>query len=121
MLFKASQPEWADKTGEDFITDGPFMFRGEKLYMLWSSIRNGDYVQAVSFSENGKLRGRWYHDALLFEKDGGHGMIFNTLEGETMLSLHRPNNYPDERPVFFRVLEKNGRLYIEKESEKHCE
>ena len=55
----------------------------------------------------------------LFARDGGHGMLFRTFDGELLLSIHRPNVPPDERPRFFRVEEKaDGSLcLVEKQAE----
>ena len=39
----------------------------------------------------------------LFTKDGGHGMLFRTPEGELRLALHSPNTHLAERPHFIPV------------------
>lgn len=114
VLFRASEPAWANKTGQDFVTDGPFLFRMKDgtLCMLWSSLANGAYVQALSVSESGSVLGPWKHlDMPIFSRDGGHGMLFTTLEGQKMLTLHRPNSAP-EHPRFFPVKEENGTLIL---------
>ena len=38
-LFKGSEPVWADKTRETFVTDGPFAYRteGGRLMLIWST------------------------------------------------------------------------------------
>ncbi|MGN0572323.1 MAG: glycoside hydrolase family 43 protein [Acutalibacteraceae bacterium] len=114
VLFKASEPFWADKSRKDFITDGPFMYRtqGGKLLMIWSSINEKGYVQAVSSSDNGEIDGNWRHEKLLFDKNGGHGMIFEDFSGSLHLILHSPNNHPLERPVLFELKEENDSLHI---------
>lgn len=114
-LFKASEPWWADKTRENYVTDGPFAYRteGGKLMLIWSSFYNGEYCQAMIYSDNGHMDGKWTHDdRLLFEKDGGHGMIFRTRENELKLILHSPNQSLLERPVMFNLKEENDTLYI---------
>ena len=114
LLFKASEPEWADKSRDTFVTDGPFMYRTEcgKLLMIWSSSTQRGYVQAVACSDNGEIDGNWYHEKLLYEKDGGHGMIFEDYNGKKHLILHSPNDHLLERPVLFDVAEENGNLII---------
>ena len=114
VLFKASEPFWADKSRKDFITDGPFMYRtqGGKLLMIWSSINEKGYVQAVSSSDNGEIDGNWRHEELLFDENGGHGMIFEDYSGSLHLILHSPNNHPLERPVLFDLTEENDCLHI---------
>lgn len=114
LLFKASEPEWADKTRENFITDGPFMYRTEcgRLLMIWSTFTRSGYVQAVAYSDNGEIDGKWYHEEPLFDDNGGHGMIFEDYNGQKHLILHSPNENPKERPVLFDIAEENGTLRI---------
>lgn len=114
-LFKASEPFWVDKTRETFVTDGPFAYRTEngKLMLIWSSFYKYGYCQAMIYSDNGHIDGNWIHDdRLLFEKNGGHGMIFRTKENDLKLVLHSPNENPLERPVLFDLKEENDTLYI---------
>ncbi len=114
FLFKASEPQWADKSRETFVTDGPFMYRTEcgKLCMIWSSSAKTGYVQAIAVSDNGEIDGNWSHEELLFAKDGGHGMIFEDYSGKKHLILHSPNETYKERPVLFDIIEENGKLKI---------
>lgn len=112
-LFKASEPYWARKEHNNWVTDGPFMYRGEsgRLYLIWSSFTDSGYVQAVCYSDNGDIDGNFKHDLpLLAEKDGGHGMIFKGYDNKLYLVLHRPNSNPDERPALTEIIEKNGHL-----------
>ena len=80
--------------------------------MLWSSMGKGHtYIQALAHSDNDEIDGHWTVDQrLLFEKDGGHGMIFRTLDGQYMLTLHSPNNTPRERPIFIPIACQDGVL-----------
>ncbi len=96
-------------TGERYVTDGPFMYRGknDRLYMMWSTIPKGTYYQCLAVSESGEISGPWKQLPPIFTKDGGHGMLFRTFSGKLMLSLHCPNNQPAERPVFY-ALEDTG-------------
>lgn len=114
LLFKASEPQWADKSRETFVTDGPFMYRtaSGKLCMIWSSSAKTGYVQAIAVSDNGEIDGKWSQEELLFEKDGGHGMIFEDYNGKKHLILHAPNETYKERPVLFEISEENGKLKI---------
>lgn len=107
LMFRANEPEWAvscvpDRLG--FVTDGPFMHRVSdgRLMMIWSSFRkDGEgnaYVEAMAYSDNGRIDGKWIHASrLLMENDGGHGMLFYDKSGEMNLILHSPNNTPYER------------------------
>lgn len=113
LLFRGSDPYWARKNHHQYVTDGPFLYRGEsgRLYLIWSSFTDSGYVQAVCVSDNGDIDGNFSHDLpLLAEKDGGHGMIFTGFDGVTYLVLHRPNSNPDERPVLTKIVEKEGHL-----------
>ena len=112
-LFKASDPWWARKECDHWVTDGPFLYRGEsgRLYMIWSSFTDSGYVQAVCYSDNGEIDGNWCHDLpLLAEKNGGHGMIFRSFEDKLYLVLHRPNDNPLERPALTEIKEIDGKL-----------
>ncbi len=74
------------------------------MIMIWSTCFNG-YLQCVAQSDNGRIDGNWTHLPTMFDDDGGHGMIFKGLDGELYLTLHCPNNQPDERPAFFKIEE----------------
>lgn len=95
------------------VTDGPFLFKKEngKLIMIWSTCNNG-YLQCVAASHNGSIFGKWSHIKPIFEDNGGHGMIFRTLEGSLKLTLHCPNTQTLERPMFFSVEETEDSLTI---------
>jgi hypothetical protein len=116
ILFRASEPSWSDgyEPGK-YVTDGPFMYRTQngRLLMIWSSFSGGMYCEAISYSDNGSILGNWIHDdRLLFDKDGGHGMLFKTIGDELMFTQHMPNTTPDERPYLFKIVEKDDTLYI---------
>ena len=107
LLFRASEADWAvemrhssGKTG--YVTDGPFLWRTEegKLLCLWSSFSAEGYTQAVAASDSGRIDGHFSQMKPLFMKNGGHGMIFRTKEGQIMLALHQPNEHLKEHPVF---------------------
>ncbi len=113
-LFAASS--YLNREGNDRchnVTDGPFMYRlkNGRLIMIWSTV-NGKYFQCVCASDNGKISGNWSHLPNLFDDNGGHGMIFTGLDGELYLTLHCPNNQPDERPAFFKIRETEESLEI---------
>jgi len=98
VLFSASScvhiEPFTDKN--EYVTDGPFMHRMSDgtLAMIWSSFARGaGYCVAVATSDNGELDGKWSHqDELLYNEDGGHGMLFTTPEGEEYICLHSPNS-----------------------------
>ncbi len=116
-LFKASQAKpWVKgmqhrlRNEICYVTDGPFMHRLEngELIMLWASISEGGYAEAIARSDNGNIDGNWTIDEKpLFDKDGGHGMLFKTFDGKLMMVLHQPNETPKEHPVFIPVNEES--------------
>ena len=115
VLFRASEPEWAIKGKENYITDGPFMYRtaGGRLIMIWSSICSTGYCEALAYSDNGSVFGKWTQDPrLLFSADGGHGMIFRKHDGTLMFTCHKPNTTLLERPKFVEIEDKNDTLYV---------
>ena len=80
--------------------------------MLWSSFHNGKYAIGQSISKEG-LFGSWKHiQSPLYSNDGGHGMVFETLDNRLMLSIHKPNTTPYERAEFIELIENNGILEV---------
>ncbi|MBQ8509151.1 MAG: family 43 glycosylhydrolase [Clostridia bacterium] len=115
LLFKASQPAWALKEKPTFVTDGPFLYRTEsgRLMMIWSSFAADGYCEALAYSDNGSITGKWSHDQrLLFTKDGGHGMIFRDKGGALQFVCHQPNGGTLERAHLTELCEKDDTLWV---------
>lgn len=113
-LFHASEPAWAKKAAENYVTDGPFIYTAAngRLIMLWSSSAADGYCEGLSYSDDGIL-GTWKHDErLLFSRDGGHGMLFSTFDGQLMFVLHQPNTTLEERPRIIPVYESENTLWV---------
>lgn len=105
MLFRASDnpdvTSLGSKRPDCYVTDGPFLFtEGGKLKMIWSSFHQGRYLVLEAESESGSVLGPWRHLPPRFDFDGGHAMLFESLEGQRMISLHAPNQANLERPMF---------------------
>ena len=105
MLFKASDAPGVSEIGKEgsgnYVTDGPFFYREDgKIKMIWSSFYYGRYV--VLSAELDSIKGTITHKGSQFDFDGGHAMIFNTLDGQRMMSLHAPNTTNYERAQFFK-------------------
>lgn len=123
ILFHASDARWPTSFQHkrfpgrnNYVTDGPFVItlpNGE-LGMLWASFINNVYAQGVSRSRTGTIQGPWEHDSeAIYQNNGGHGMIFQTFEGDFKLTLHAPNDTPNERPLFLDIeINDNGRIKV---------
>lgn len=101
QLFKA-----ADAPDAGHVTDGPFLYtqKGMGLRMIWSNFLKGSgYCVLQCQSASGKIVGPWIKQKTLYKRDGGHGMLFRTFDGQLLLSLHQPNKSPDERMKLFTV------------------
>lgn len=98
LLFKASEAPWVQNQPKKtdgqptYVTDGPCLYRTKngKLVMLWSSYRDGLYVETIAYSTSGKLRGPWKQGEVLVGNDSGHGMLFESFDGKLMMVLHQP-------------------------------
>lgn len=122
VLFRASQAGWPSPFHSErypgqnnYVTDGPFLYHaaGGALLMLWASFIDNTYALGVSSSASGSVLGPWEHEEeALFRSDGGHGMLFRTLDGRLMLTVHSPNKTPHERPCFLEVEERDGWLRV---------
>lgn len=58
------------------------------------------------------MSGRYASRTGLETEDGGHGMLFRSFEGQLYLTLHQPNNTPEERPHFFEVKETKDNICL---------
>ena len=114
VLFSASQGKAFVRKFlfRNYVTDGPFLLRTEDgvLHMLWSTSAKTGYVEAMAHSDNQDIDGNWSVDQeLLFDRDGGHGMIFRDLDGQYQLVLHDPNTPRKEHPRFTPLSYENGK------------
>lgn len=117
LLFAASQSGWAQAIAKptEFVTDGPFLFHGHdgKLYMLWSSFTgDNQYTLGIARSKDGTVFGPWDHLPPLYNRDGGHGMVFETADGERLISIHGPNGKGLERLRLLTLTETDGQFTV---------
>ena len=108
LLWSAGDASWKYdiKDNGSYVTDGPFLVKKKngELICIWSSFANNEYVEAISRSDNGSIKGKWtIDDKLLYEKDGGHGMIFTDLSGKANFIYHYPNETPFETPFYTKI------------------
>ena len=115
MFYGSDAYKVETKDGKRFVTDGPFMYRGknDRLYMIWSTVFPDRYVQCLAVSSNGEIDGKWTQLPHIFDRDGGHGMLFKTLDNKLYLTLHSPNKTDYERPAFFPITDTGEGLTID--------
>jgi len=101
LLFRASESPWSREMGENGkvrpnkVTDGPYLFRTGtgRLGMLWTSWIDDIYTQGVAYSQSGTLNGPWIQEKEpITPPNYGHGMLFKTLEGKWLMSIHSHEN-----------------------------
>ncbi len=122
QLFKASGAPWVRNMKDigykrnGLVTDGPYFYRNSKaeLIMIWSSFGVSEYAIGQARSETGSVFGPWTQiEDPLVAANGGHGMIFDTFDGQMMLAYHQPNSRGKERMHLERIGEdENGLLRI---------
>lgn len=117
VLFHASQarPYVKKYMLFSYVTDGPFLKRTTdgKLHMLWSTYTASGYAEVMAHSDTDEITGHWMPDAIpLYGRDGGHGMIFENLNGEMNLVLHYPNAIKKEHPRFLPLEYSDGKFVL---------
>lgn len=122
LLFRASEAPWTTPyksvryPGQDnYVTDGTYLFKASngELLMLWASFIEGSYALGMARSASGQVTGPWVQEEkALYQNDGGHGMIFRTFEGKLILTIHAPNQTPNERPIFIEIQENGGKITL---------
>jgi arabinan endo-1,5-alpha-L-arabinosidase len=98
-----------------FVADGawPFRMQDGEFCLLFSSWTANGYATGIARSASGTLAGPWRFDpAPLFDKDGGHAMMFQGFDGRSYFTLHQPNDPPPEHPRIFPVEESAGHLRL---------
>ena len=97
------------------VTDGCFCYRSPKtgrLFMIWSTFYRRNYTVFSCESANGGAEGPWIGQKLIFERNGGHGMLFRTFDGGLKLVLHQPERRGYERVAFFDVMDGDDGLSV---------
>ena len=106
VLWYAKDASCFDSSNEKgYVTDGPYLLKiDNELICIWSTLCKGAYMELISRSDNGRLDGKWSADKkALFEKDGGHGMIFKTFDNKYKFIYHSPNKQKEERPCILDI------------------
>jgi beta-xylosidase len=100
ILFRASESPWSrEKTDSGVrpnkVTDGPYLFRTgtNRLGIIWTSWVYDVYTQGVAYSKSGTLDGPWIQEKdPITPPNYGHGMLFQTLEGKWLMTIHSHKN-----------------------------
>ncbi len=103
MYFGTRVPKVVKLKPDMVTTDGPYLYTGKsgKLFMIWTSGWYTGYTVGIAISPSGKLAGPWQQqDEPVYQKDGGHGMLFTTFDGKLMMVLHFPNNRGAQPKIF---------------------
>ncbi len=92
------------KGTKGYVAEGPYAVEEDgKIALYWSTFTKTGYSVARSVAED--IFAPYAFDRLIFEKDGGHCMLFKDLAGVTQLTLHQPNVGPLERMKIFPISE----------------
>ena len=84
------------------VAEGPFvLIEGKEIALYWSTYTEDGYCVVRSVADN--VFGEYQFDKLVFKKDGGHAMVFFSLEGKKYITFHQPNCSPDERMKVFSI------------------
>lgn len=113
--------EWDGKPIIRYGSDGPFLHRfpDGTLVLIWSPYLQNNYVVLGAVSESGTIKGPWRHmEKPVYDRDGGHAMLFFNKSGNLMISLHSPERFGDERARFLPVKFENGQLTAITEDEQ---
>lgn len=110
-LFDVADCDWAivipAGPGDMILNDGACFYTTSDgtLLCFFSSMSADGYNMGIAHSDNGRLDGNWTvtNDRIDVGTDGGHCMVFETFEGDTMLCYHAPNG--DSRPVIQYLIE----------------
>ena len=109
------------------VTDGPFVYRSRtgKLFITWSThnpekLRKGErgYCVVASESASGRLEGPWGNHRIIFDENGGHGMVFETVSGERKFTIHHPEIGGQERTTFLDFIDDGDSISIRRPKAK---
>ena len=126
ILFRASDSPWSrgkDNNGNDRpnkVTDGPYLFTTAtgRLGMIWTSWIYDVYTQGVAYSQSGTLDGPWVQEKEpITPANYGHGMLFKTLDGKMLMSIHSHKKVNDRTvrvPHLFEVDVSGDKLVVGK-------
>lgn len=101
--------EWEGKNTARYGSDAPYLreLSNKKLFMSWSPYLDGNYVVLGAVSDSGDIRGPWRHlEEPIYDRNGGHAMLFDDLDGKLYMCIHAPEAYMLERAHIFELAER---------------
>ncbi len=107
--------QWEGKNTVRYGSDGPFLrrFPDGRLVLTWSPYLENNYVVLGAVSESGTIKGPWKHmDKAVYDRDGGHSMLFADKTGRLVMALHSPERFGDERAVFLPAALRGDQLTV---------
>lgn len=96
-------------------SDGPFIrkLKDGSLFLTWSPIPDMNYIVAAAIQRNGEINGKWEHlETPVFDKNGGHAMFFEDLNGNLKICMHYPEVYFEERALILDAEETKGGIRL---------
>ena len=116
VMLSASSYPFVSKTskGWGYITDGPCLYKSKtgELFMLWSSKGERGYIECATKSSDGTIFGDFSEGDLVYDENGGHGMIFKDKENRLHFVLHTPNSSGDERAKIFDFIDNGNSIKV---------
>ena len=87
--------------------------------MEYPSFMNGEYAIGIAESSTGKVTGPWIQQKdPIFNKHGGHGMLFKSFDGKLNIVFHSPNSPGgSERARIYEVEDKGDTLVLKNKLE----
>ncbi len=84
------------------VAEGPYaVIEDGKIALYWSTFTETGYSVAKNVADD--VFSEYVFDRIVFEKDGGHCMVFEDLAGELQMTFHQPNTSPVERMQLFAM------------------
>lgn len=86
---------------------------GEAWTAEWSCETLPPERETIDKSESGRVIGPWnQQDRPLFAENGGHGMIFRSLDGRLLCAFHQPNSGERERLKLIELIDNGDTLAV---------
>jgi len=98
-----------------YVTDGCELYNTPdgSIVMLWTTYREDRYIELQAISRTGNIAGPWEQlDEKIVADDKGHGMVFNTFEGNKLFVCHDHMSAGTVRGELFDIALTNDGFHI---------